>query len=309
MYLLECKIYLALESFFVPDLSCIKPFFVQIYLAHYLLIMPLKIKNKTYQALLFDVDDTLIDTSQSYDEAIKKTVKNAVQIEVSDEQINLVRSHGMAYGVNNDWHVTWLLIQLVKHFSTEQWKMILTEKKMDAINPNSAEFIEIKAFFQNLYLGNPPFNGQGLIDTAEEKIYTEKFFPTLKTLGIKIAVVTSRPTDEAFYTLNHANALVGEFIESEDLIISAGSQHADGQFIAEKPSPEPILECVKRLKVGIKESVYVGNSSSDYLAAKEAGVDFIQVGNSQIERDNEPKGFHYFKLNSVNDILSLMING
>ncbi|MEK8021713.1 MAG: HAD hydrolase-like protein [Candidatus Parabeggiatoa sp.] len=280
-----------------PDLSC--PLF----------IMPLKIKNKTYQALLFDVDDTLIDTSQSYDEAIKKTVKNAVQIEVSDEQINLVRSHGMAYGVNNDWHVTWLLIQLVKHFSTEQWKMILTEKKMDAINPNSAEFIEIKAFFQNLYLGNPPFNGQGLIDTAEEKIYTEKFFPTLKTLGIKIAVVTSRPTDEAFYTLNHVNALVGEFIESEDLIISAGSQHADGQFIAEKPSPEPILECVKRVKVGIKESVYVGNSSSDYLAAKEAGVDFIQVGNSQIERDNEPKGFHYFKLNSVNDILSLMING
>ncbi|HID98764.1 MAG TPA: HAD family hydrolase [Thiotrichaceae bacterium] len=269
-------------------------FSFQIYLA----------KNKTYQAILFDVDDTLIDTSHSYDEAIKRTVKNAVQVEVSDEQINLVRSHGIAYGVNNDWHVTWLLIQLVKHFSTEQWKMILTEKKMDDINPKSEEFIEIKSFFQNLYLGNPPFNGQGLIDTAEEKIYTEKFFPTLKTLGIKIAVVTSRPTDEAFYTLKHVNALVGEFIESEDLIISAGSQHADGQFIAEKPSPEPILECVKRLKVGIKESVYVGNSSSDYLAAKEACVDFIQVGNSQIERDNEPKGFHYFKLNSVNDILS-----
>jgi len=290
--------------FGVQDLSCLKPFGVQDLFCP-VFIMSLKIKSKTYQAILFDVDDTLIDTSHSYDEAIKRTVKNAVQVEeVSDEQINLVRSHGIAYGVNNDWHVTWLLIQLVKQYSTEQWKRILTDQKIVQINPNSAEFIEIKAFFQNLYLGNPPFNGQGLIDTAEEKIYTEKFFPTLKSLGIKIAVVTSRPTEEAFYTLNHVNALVGEFIESEELIISAGSQHADGQFIAEKPSPEPILECVKRLKVGIKESVYVGNSTGDYLAAKEAGVDFIQVGNSQIERDNEPKGFHYFKLNSVNDILN-----
>jgi phosphoglycolate phosphatase-like HAD superfamily hydrolase len=268
--------------------------------------MPLQLKNKTYQAILFDVDDTLIDTSQSYDEAIKRTVNNAVQINVNDAQINLVRSYGIAYGVNNDWHVTWLLIQLLKHFINQEWKMILTEKKIDPINPNTAEFLEMKRYFQKIYLGNPAFNGKGLIDQAEEKIYSEPFFPKLKALGMKIAVVTGRPSDEALYTLKEVNGLLGEFIESENLIISAGSQYSNGQLIAEKPSPEPILECIKRMKIAKKESVYVGNSSSDYLAAKEAGVDFIQVGNSQIERKNEAKAFNYFKFNSVNDILSVI---
>ena len=265
--------------------------------------MSIQINNKTYQAFIFDVDDTLIDTSKSYDEAIKRTVKHFTSAEVSDEHLNLVRSHGIAYGVNNDWNVTWLLIELVKKFPTEKWKKLLTNQVLNEINPKSAEYFEINVFFQNIYLGNPYFNGQGLIDTAEKKWYTDKFFPTLKGLGIKMAVVTSRPTDEARYTLKNVNGLVGEFIENEDFIISAGSKNAQGQLIAEKPSPEPILECLKRLNLGPKDCAYVGNSTGDYIAARDADVDFIQVGYSQIERRNEPPGFNYLKLDSVNDLV------
>jgi histidinol-phosphate aminotransferase len=257
-----------------------------------------------YKALIFDVDDTLIDTSKSYDEAIKRTVKNYVNADVSDEQITLVRSHGISYGVNNDWNVTWLLIQLIKNCSTEQWKTILTNQGLDEINPKSSQYLEIKDYFQNIYLGNPYFNGQGLIDIAEEKMYQDNFFPTLKKFGVRIAVVTSRPTIEALYTLKNVNGLLNEFIESEHFIISVGSKNANGQLIAEKPSPEPILECVKRFNLRIKECVYIGNSTSDYIAARDAGVDFIQVGTSKIERHNEAKEFNYYKFDSVNDILS-----
>ncbi len=265
--------------------------------------MSIKINNKIYQALIFDVDDTLIDTSQSYDEAIKKTVKHFTSAKVNDEHLSLVRAHGISYGVNNDWNVTWLLIELVKMFSAQKWEEILTNQKLNPINAESAQYLEIKYFFQNIYVGNPPFNGHGLIDTAEEKMYIDQFFPALKALGVKIAIVTSRPTDEALYTLKNVNGLVGEFIENEYFIISVGSKNAQGQLIAEKPSPEPILACVKRLKVGLKESVYIGNSTGDYIAARNASVDFIQVGGSNIERRNEPKGFNYLKLDSVNDIL------
>ncbi len=264
--------------------------------------MSIKINNKIYQAIIFDVDDTLIDTSNSYDEAIKRTVKNYTNTKVSDKQISLVRSYGISYAVNNDWNVTWLLIQLVKHFSTETWKTALTNQALDDINPKSTQYIEIKSFFQNIYLGNPHFNGQGLIDTAEEKIYTDTFFPMLKELGIRIAVVTSRPTIEALYTLINVNGLIDKFIESTHFIISVGSKNANGELIAEKPSPEPIIECIKRFKMEIKDCVYIGNSSSDYIAAREAGVDFIQVGTSTIERCNEPKGFNWFKFDSVNEI-------
>ncbi len=260
----------------------------------------ISIKSK---AIIFDVDDTLIDTSKSYDEAIKRTVKNYANADVSDEQITLVRSHGISYGVNNDWNVTWLLIQLIKNFHTKQWKTILTDQKLDEINPKSSQYLELQDYFQNIYLGDPYFNGQGLIDTAEEKMYQDNFFPTLKKFGVRIAVVTSRPTVEALYTLKK-NGLLNEFIESEHFIISVGSKKANGQLIAEKPSPEPILECVKRLRVEIKDCVYVGNSTSDYIAAIEAGVDFIQVGTSKIERHNEVKGFNKFA--SVNDITGML---
>jgi len=261
----------------------------------------ISIKSNIYKAIIFDIDDTLIDTSKSYDQAIKRTVKNYVNADVSDEQITLVRSHGISYGVNNDWNVTWLLIQLIKKFSTEQWKTILTNQGLDKINHKSSQYIEIKDYFQNIYLGNPYFNGQGLIDIAEEKMYQDNFFPTLKKFGLKIAIVTSRPTTEALYTLK--DGLLNNFIESEHFIISVGSQNANGQLIAEKPSPEPILESVKRLNVKIKDCVYIGNSTSDYIAARDAGVDFIQVGTSKIERHNEAKEFNYYKFDNVNDIL------
>ncbi len=265
--------------------------------------LSLKINNKTYKALIFDVDDTLIDTSKSYDEAIKKTVKNFTSAQVSDAQLNLVRSKGLSYGVNNDWHVTWLLMALIKKFPKDNWEEALTHKRLAQIQQNSTEFLKMKEFFQNLYLGKPSFNGQGLIDTAEKKMYTDAFFPTLKTFGVKMAVVTSRPADEALYTLKVVNGLVGEFIESTHFIISVGSQNSTGELIAEKPSPAPILECIKRLSVDLNEAVYIGNSSSDYLAAREAGVDFIQVGTSRIERAKEPQGFHYFKLENVNGLV------
>jgi len=266
--------------------------------------MSIKINSQTYQSLIFDVDDTLIDTSQSYDKALKKTVKHFTSSEINDKQLDLVRTHGIAYGVNNDWNVSWLLIQLVKHFANESWEAILNEEKIAPIDAESEAYLEIKAFFQAIYLGNPPFSGQGLIDTAEKKMYHDQFFPTLKQLGVKMAVVTSRPTDEAIYTLNNLHGLVGEFIDKE-LIISLGSRNALGQLIAEKPSPAPILECVNRLQLGLKSCVYIGNSTSDYLAAKNAGVDFIQVGTSKINRNHdEPTGFNYFKFKTVNEIIS-----
>ncbi len=267
--------------------------------------MSIKIKNKIYKAIIFDVDDTLIDTSKSYDEAIKKTVNKFTLTEVSDKDLSLVRSKGITYGVNNDWNVTWLLMELVKHFSKEKWAEALKNNLLNEILSDSAEYLEMKAYFQSLYLGKPHFNGQGLINIAEKKMYDDNFFPKLKTRGVICAVVTSRPTDEALYALKNVHGLVGEFIESDEFIISAGSKNAVGKLIAEKPSPEPILECIHRLGVIASRCVYIGNSSSDYIAAREAKVDFIQVGISQIERDRskEAKGFNYFRLNSVNELL------
>lgn len=41
-----------------------------------------------------------------------------------------------------------------------------------------------------------------------------------------------------------------------------------------KPDPEPLLECLKRLKLTSDEAIYIGDALSDYIAAKNAKMDF-----------------------------------
>lgn len=41
-----------------------------------------------------------------------------------------------------------------------------------------------------------------------------------------------------------------------------------------KPDPEPLLQCVKELQLDVNDVIYIGDALSDYLAAKNAGIDF-----------------------------------
>jgi len=267
--------------------------------------MPITINDKIYEAVIFDLDDTLIDTSKSYDEAIKKTVKHYTNVDINDSDLHLLRTHGISYGVNNDWHVTYLLIDLIDNFQKETWKHVLVTKSLNKIDHHSEKYLKTKDFFQKLYLGMPYFNGKGLIDTAEKKLYKDNFFPNLKKQDVKIAVVTGRATPEALHTLK-INGLIGHFIDSKAGLIAADSVNDEGQIILEKPSAEPILECVKRLDLPLRNCVYVGNSMSDYIAAKNAPIDFIHVGKSIIKRENKAKLFNYIKFNDVNDIFHVI---
>lgn len=264
--------------------------------------MPISINDKTYKAIIFDLDDTLIDTSKSYDEAIKKTVNYYTRKEIDDADLHLLRTYGISYGVNNDWNVTWLLIDLITYFPKTDWKNVLQNELLDKVNFHSKKYLEIKEFFQSLYLGNPHFNGQGLIDTAEKRLYKDNFFPALKRQDIKIAIVTGRATPEALHTIKNIHGLIPEFINEESWVIASDSIDNFGKIIPEKPSPIPIIECVKRLNLKPINCVYVGNSMSDYIAAKNVPIDFIHIGYSNIIEENEVKLFKYMSFKNVNDI-------
>jgi HAD superfamily hydrolase (TIGR01548 family) len=256
----------------------------------------------TKKNLIFDVDDTLIDTSKSYDQVIKKVVKNFTNYEIKDADLSLIRREGIAYGVNNDWNVTWVLIKLIEKYPADSWSQILSREILEKPQTNSTFYQEMKEKFQQMYLGNPAFNGQGLIDTGENPMWQGGFFEELVNKGYQLAVVTSRPEEEAHHTLYNVNKLQDFF--PTPLTISAGSLNQKREVIAEKPSPEPIIEILKRTDLEPKDAVYIGNSSSDYLASKAAAVDFVQVGPSLITRANEPESFTYLQLNSVNDLLT-----
>ena len=41
-----------------------------------------------------------------------------------------------------------------------------------------------------------------------------------------------------------------------------------------KPDPEPLLECLRRLKIDAKDAIYIGDARSDLQAARNAGMAF-----------------------------------
>jgi pyrophosphatase PpaX len=84
--------------------------------------------------------------------------------------------------------------------------------------------------------------------------------------GVKVGLVTSKSR----YTTQMAFDLTG--IESYfDATVCADESAGN------KPSPEPILACLKRLRVAPAEAAYVGDSPSDIQAARAARVHAIGV--------------------------------
>jgi pyrophosphatase PpaX len=89
---------------------------------------------------------------------------------------------------------------------------------------------------------------------------------TLRRAGVKLGLVTSksRPTTQMAFDLTGIEALFDETVCAEDTQRN-------------KPMPDPILLCVKRLKVPARRSAYVGDSPFDVQAARAAGVDSVAV--------------------------------
>ena len=62
-------------------------------------------------------------------------------------------------------------------------------------------------------------------------------------------------------------------------VVSAKTKYMFTAILADdtqqhKPDPQPLLECLKRLQLQPEEVIYIGDALSDYLAAKNAHIDF-----------------------------------
>lgn len=193
--------------------------------------------------LCFDMDGVLIDTSESYDQCIKKTVKVFTGVDVNSEQVSEVRARG---GFNNDWKLTQ---QLIAELGSEI---------------NYQDIIET---FQHFYQGddeNPGFKSKEkpLLESAlKKKIFVDK------TREINTAVVTGRPKIEALEGLDLLS------IKNTNLI-------SDDDVNQSKPDPEGINK-VKRF-FNAENCWMLGDSPDDMLAAKSAGAIAIGIGSDNL---------------------------
>lgn len=146
-------------------------------------------------------------------------------------------------GVNNDWDATYALI-----------------------NDKNISFDEVKDYFQSKYLGDG--KTEGLI--LNEKLLISKVqLQKLKTRYNKLGIATGRPREEAQFVIL-SNRLGGIF----DCIVALEDVKR------EKPFPDSIIKVIDLLK--LQNAVYIGDSSSDVLAAESAGIPSIYIGKEKL---------------------------
>ncbi len=127
-----------------------------------------------FRSIIFDIDGVLVDVSQSYRQAIQKTVESFTGFLPSPEDIQKYKERG---GLNNDWDLSEAII-------IDRGKMISKQKIIDK--------------FQEYYLG---VNWDGFI--TNEKLLLSK--TTLQNLRktYKLGILTGRPRIEAEFILKY----------------------------------------------------------------------------------------------------------
>lgn len=190
------------------------------------------------QCLAFDMDGVLIDTTDSYDQCIIKTVRDLSGATVTLKDVQSMRDAG---GYNNDWDLTLALLQNRGY---------------------TGGFERVKSLFQKYYLGTT--QRPGLIQ-QETPLISVKFITQLKQSSFKTAVVTGRPRAEASLGLQAINWQPDKVISADDVS-------------RQKPDPEGLLALKNQSEVTNGGFWFIGDTVDDMQAGRAAGFICIGVG-------------------------------
>jgi HAD superfamily phosphatase len=221
-------------------------------------------------AVLFDLDGTLVDESKSYREAIRRTAQCLLSEPVAAEEALAIKHHA---GLNNDWDATWAL---------------LAQRRGGAPLPPTAEERQTSEYrsliniFQTYYLGSAswehlsgetaPFVWERPLISRETLIVSRETLEELRPFQFGIA--TSRPRVEALMVLQQQD--LEPYFPLHTLVAREDAPR-------EKPDPAPLLELMGRLDC--HRPVYVGDTVNDALATEAAGMPFVAVGPLLQDRD------------------------
>jgi HAD superfamily phosphatase len=240
-------------------------------------------------AVLFDMDGTLIDESGSYREAIRLTAEYVLQEPVTGAEVDDIKR---LPGFNNDWDATWALMGK---------RMDGAIRRPEAADRESSPFQYMSSVFQTYYLGHelwetvsgmePPFEWSEPLIARETPLVSSGTLDKLS--GFALGIATSRPRMEALLALRrHA---LNRYFDSD--VVVAAEDAAFG-----KPHPAPLLEVARRL--ACRKPIYVGDTINDAIAAAAAGMQFFHIGTEPLADPSIPV---HARLVSVQSLPSMLI--
>jgi phosphoglycolate phosphatase len=146
-----------------------------------------------------------------------------------------------------------LPIELYKEWSSEGGKTMMS-KAFDIPVHETDKQLEI---FRLTYAS---------MTTPANCIYpnAKNFLEALVGVGVFLAICTNKPKNLCDKVLQETG--LADFFQ----VIVSGSCLA-----VKKPSPEPLLECVRQLKASASEVLFIGDSSIDKETSLRASIDFM----------------------------------
>jgi HAD superfamily hydrolase (TIGR01548 family) len=260
------------------------------------------LKLSKFDVVLFDIDNVLVDTRESYLAAIQKTVEiylNRPGI-VSPKDIDQFKLLG---GFNDDWDCSYGIITFLE--TAIQGKPIrfgdhrrqrLSIGELGALFPERPlgmeglrkrlqvqyervavpSFEKIARIFQEVYLGGKLFQGKplfwrgtGLIQ-KEKLVFPKALLARLRKRGLRLGIVTGRNRFEAGYALRRfgIQKLFDCLVTIDDV---RKAEERTGKLLR-KPDPWPVWEAARRIsrRARALRFLYVGDLPDDILAAKRA---------------------------------------
>jgi pyrophosphatase PpaX len=227
---------------------------------------------KQTQAILFDLDGTLIDTTDLILCCFAHSWQTVCGIRHSREHI--VATFGIPLRVA----MQRLLATSPPH----------SRSLRDVSVATSDEIVE------QLLSTYRAFNAANHDGLARRFDQTEQVVSTLRSRGYAIGLVTSKSRELAIRGLQLCGleGLIDEAVYMEDTL-----KH--------KPDPDPIFAALERLKVKSQEAVYIGDSFHDIVAGRAAGVKTIAAAWGPMPRAELERQRPDLMVESITDLLNI----
>ncbi|MFW6196585.1 MAG: HAD family hydrolase [Thermoplasmatota archaeon] len=212
------------------------------------------VENDRMRWIIFDVDGVLIDVSESFDIAVKKTVEKMLESidETSDLDLHHIRNLRVKGLFSNDFELSKALFlgkvkyDTFKNFVDEFPERSNIEWIEDSVDM-SIDDTEVKKIFNSYYLGDKFENL--LFDLVpaykKEKRIVELDLIKKAERRFKIGIITGRDKKE----MKLAEDIIGYKFNN---VITRDE--------VEKPDPK----CLKRL-LGSEEGIYIGDTETDRI--------------------------------------------
>jgi len=184
------------------------------------------------------------------------------------------------------------LIQIIKEELNEDWKIEDVSKFYAYTGMKVLDELKIKnkeeTYKRWVKYVNEYEDGAILYEGVDEvlKILNQYFLQ---------AIVSSKQKDQ--YQIDVVSKGIDQYMKVVIL---------EEDTIQHKPDPEPLLTCINRLGIACEEALYIGDTYFDYLASKNAGIDFgyAKWGSVSDVGIDEPT----FVFEKPQDLLNLIVN-